>query len=170
VRAAFNAKHPMLQPLPIKGLFYRWRLDFAGPLPKSRTGNRYVLVMVEHFTKTIILTPTKDKELGTIAEVFTREVLTRYEACAEVMIDRGGKFGGSFQACLDAALINHRSTSAYHPQANKLSGRVVQGVKRALRKWCLWHAAEEWDEYLPWVAMGYNFSVQAFLAGFFLIS
>jgi hypothetical protein len=39
-------------------------------------------------------------------------------------------------------------------------------VKRALRKWCLRHAAEEWDEYLPWVAMGYNFSAQASLAGF----
>lgn len=35
VRAAFNAKHPTLQPLPIKGLFYRWGLDFAGPLPES---------------------------------------------------------------------------------------------------------------------------------------
>jgi hypothetical protein len=36
VKASFNAKHPTLQPLPIKGLFYCWGLDFAGPLPKSR--------------------------------------------------------------------------------------------------------------------------------------
>jgi hypothetical protein len=70
------------------------------------------------------------------------------------------------QACLDAALVDHRSTSAYHPQANGLSERVVQVVKRALRKGCLRHAAEEWDAYLPWVAMGYNFSAQASLAGF----
>jgi hypothetical protein len=126
----------------------------------------YVLVMVEHFSKTIILTPTKDKEPGTVAGIFTREVLTRYGACAEVVTDRGGEFGGAFQACLDAAPIDHRSTSAYHPQANGLSERVVHVVKRALRKWCLWHAAEEWDEYLPWVAMGYNFSAQASLAGF----
>jgi hypothetical protein len=43
---------------------------------------------------------------------------------------------------------------------------VVQVVKRALRKWRLRHAAEEWDAYLPWVTMGYNFSAQASLAGF----
>jgi hypothetical protein len=166
VRAAFNAKHPTLQPLPIKGLFYRWGLDFAGPLPESSGGNRYVLVIVEHFSKTVILVPTRDKEPGTVAAGFTREVLTWFGACAEVVTDRGGEFGGAFQACLDAALIDHRSTSAYHPQANGLSERVVQVVKRALRKWCLRHAAEEWDAYLPWVAMGYNFSAQALLAGF----
>jgi hypothetical protein len=135
VRAAFNAKHPTLQSLPIKSLFYRWGLDFAGPLPESSSGNRYVLVMVEHFSKTVVLVPTKDKEPGTVAAAFTREVLTRYGACAEVVTNRGGEFGGAFQACLDAALIDHRSTSAYHPQANGLSERVVQVVKRALRKW-----------------------------------
>jgi hypothetical protein len=72
VKASFNAKHPTLQPLPIKGLFYRWGLDFAGPLPKSCQGNQYVLVMVEHFSKHIILVPTRDKEPSTVAEAFTR--------------------------------------------------------------------------------------------------
>jgi hypothetical protein len=83
-----------------------------------------------------------------------------------VVTDRGGEFGGEFQACLDAAFIDHRATSAYHPQANGLSERVVGVVNRLLRKWCLGHASEEWDVYLPCVAMGYNFSAQASLAGF----
>jgi hypothetical protein len=166
VKASFNAKHPTLQPLPIKGMFYRWGLDFAGPLPKSRQGNQCVLVMVEYFSKQVILVATADKEPATVAAAFTREVLTRFGACAEVVTDRGGEFGGEFQACLDAAFLDHRATSAYHPQANGLSERVVGVVKRSLRKWCLGHASEEWDVYLPWVAMGYNFSAQASLAGF----
>jgi hypothetical protein len=80
VKASFNAKHPTLQPLPIKGMFYRWELDFAGPLPKSRQGNQYALVMVEHFSKQVILVATKDKEPATVAVAFTREVLTRFGA------------------------------------------------------------------------------------------
>jgi hypothetical protein len=92
VRAAFHAKHPTLKPLPIKGLFYRWGLDFAGPLPESSKGNRYVLVMVEPFSKTVVLMPTTDKEPGTVAVAFTREVLTRYGACAEV-VTGGGNLG-----------------------------------------------------------------------------
>jgi transposase InsO family protein len=137
-----------------------------GPVAKSRQGHHYVLVMVEHFSKQIILVATRDKEPSTVAATFTREVLTRFGACAEVVTDRGGEFGGEFQACLDAAFIDHRATSAYHPQANGLSERVVGIVKRSMRKWCLGHASEEWDAYLLWVAMGYNFSAQASLAGF----
>jgi hypothetical protein len=97
VRAAFNAKHPTLQPLPVKGLFYRWGLNFAGPLPEYSGGNRYVLVMVEHFSKTVILVPTRDKEPGTVAAAFTREVLTRFGACAEVVTDRPGSLGVHFR-------------------------------------------------------------------------
>lgn len=96
VRAAFNAKHPTLQPLPNKGLFYRWGLDFTGPLPESRGANKHVLVMVEHFSKTIILTPTGDKELSTVAAAFTREVRTRFGACAQRWSQIGG---GSLVAC-----------------------------------------------------------------------
>jgi hypothetical protein len=64
---------------------------------------------------------------------------------------------------MNAALVDHRATSTYHPQADGLRERIVQVVKRALRKWCLWHPAKEWDVYLPWVPMGYNFSTQAAL-------
>jgi hypothetical protein len=32
-RATFNAKLPELQPLEIKGLFYRWGVDLCGPFP-----------------------------------------------------------------------------------------------------------------------------------------
>jgi transposase InsO family protein len=91
-----------------------------------------MFVMVEHFSKTVVLMPTRYKEPATVAEAFTREVLTRYGAPAEVVTDRGGEFGGAFQECLDAALVDHRATSAYHPQANGRSERIVQVVKRPL--------------------------------------
>jgi hypothetical protein len=48
VQASINA--PM-QPLPIMELDYKWRLDFAGPLPVTPRDNKYVLVMIEHFFK-----------------------------------------------------------------------------------------------------------------------
>ncbi|GAQ92570.1 hypothetical protein KFL_010570010, partial [Klebsormidium nitens] len=115
---------------------------------------------------TFIIVPTADKEAQTVAEAFTREVLTTFGACAEIVTDRGGEFGGVFQELLDRSHIDHRSTSSHHPQANGLSERIVGVVKGALRKWCLGHAAEQWDVYLPWVAMGYRFSAQASLGGF----
>jgi hypothetical protein len=55
VRASFNAPMPQLQPLPIMGLGYRWSLDFVGSLPVTPRYNKYVLVMIEHFSKWIEL-------------------------------------------------------------------------------------------------------------------
>ncbi len=55
VRSSFNTLSPQLRPLPIMGLGYRWSLDFARPLLTTSRGAKYVLVMVEHFSKWIEL-------------------------------------------------------------------------------------------------------------------
>ena len=70
VRASFNAPTPQLQPLPIMGLGYRWSLDFAGPLPLTIRHHRYVLVMIEHFSKWIELVALPEKASAGVALVF----------------------------------------------------------------------------------------------------
>jgi hypothetical protein len=67
----------------------------------------------------------------------------------------------------DKALIDHRTTSRDHPEADGLAKRVVQTVKRALRKYGLQKGhLGDWDIQSPWLAMGYRFSCQASLASF----
>ena len=51
VRTSFNAPTLVLQPLPIMSLGYWWSLDFARPLPITKRRNKYVSVMIEHFSK-----------------------------------------------------------------------------------------------------------------------
>ncbi|XRB00104.1 hypothetical protein NFJ02_08g138030 [Pycnococcus provasolii] len=82
----------ILQPLPIKGLFYRWNVDLAGPFGETSTGNRYVMVMIEAFSKTLVVAPLPDKEAKTVAMTFALHVLCRYGACAEVVTDNGSEF------------------------------------------------------------------------------
>jgi hypothetical protein len=89
VRASFNAPTPQLHPLPIMGLGYPWSLHFAGPLPLMVRHNRYVLVMVEHFSKWIELVPSFDKSREGIAYAFLDRVLCRFGAPAEVLTDQG---------------------------------------------------------------------------------
>ncbi|OAE19927.1 hypothetical protein AXG93_1520s1000 [Marchantia polymorpha subsp. ruderalis] len=134
VRASFNAPTPELHPLPIMGLGYRWSLDFAGPLPLTVRHHRYVLVMVEHFSKWIELVALPDKASEGVAYAFLDRVLSHYGAPAEVLTDQGTEFQGEFQVLCDKALIDHRTTSRDHPEADGLAERVVQTVKRALRK------------------------------------
>jgi hypothetical protein len=51
VKANFEVKDPTLKPLPIMGMFYRWGVDLCKMPFKSVSGNRYVVVMIEHFSK-----------------------------------------------------------------------------------------------------------------------
>jgi transposase InsO family protein len=149
------------------GLGYRWSLDFAGPLPLTVGHNIYVLVMVEHFSKWIKLVPSPDKSSEGVVYAFLNRVLNRFGAPAEVLTDQGIEFQGEFQVLCDKALIDHRTTSRDHPKANGLAKRVVQMMKRALRKYGLQKGhLGDWDIQSPWLAMGYQFSRHASLASF----
>jgi hypothetical protein len=96
VQASFNAPMPQLQPLPIMRLGYRWSLDFAGPLLITLRHNKYVLVMIEHFSKWIELVALPDKFSERTAYSFLDHVLSRFGAPAEVLTDQGREFLGDF--------------------------------------------------------------------------
>jgi hypothetical protein len=162
IKATFNAERPELQPLPIEGLFYRWGVDLAGPFAKSRDGNLYVMICIEHFSKQIELVPLPAKEARYTAAAFLSAVVGRYGACAEVVTDRGAEFEGPFHQLLTECLIDHRTTSPNHPQADGLAERCVQTVKKALAKHVAQHKQlEDWDVQMHWIALGYRVSGQA---------
>ena len=160
VRAQTVKTTTELQSLPIRELGHRWSLDLLGELPLSRRGKRYVLVMIEHVSKWVELVPLSSKTANGVANAFLKEVLARFGACAEVLTDQGGEFKGALQRLLDSCGIQHRSTSAYHPESNGLTERAVQTFKRGLRKYALVHDTRDWDLELPWLLMGYRFSKQ----------
>jgi hypothetical protein len=89
------------------GLGYRWNLDFAKPLPLTIRHNRYVLVMVEHFSKWIELVLSLDKSSEGVAYAFLDRVLSHFGAPAEVLTNQGTEFQGEFQVLCDKALIDH---------------------------------------------------------------
>ena len=160
VRAAFNTQQAELQPLPVEPMFYRWGVDLAGEFPVMARGSKYVMVAVEHFSKHVELIPLRDKTAVEAAAAFA-QVLCRFGAPAEVVTDGGGEWQGEFDQLLTSCFIDHRVTSAHHPQANGLSERIVQVAKRGLRKLCETKHTAQWDEQLPWVALGYRCSKQS---------
>ena len=84
-----------------------------------------------------------------------------------MLTDQGKEFLGSFEELCTKALIDHRTTSRDHPEADGLAERVVQTVKRGLRKYGLLAGNHgDWDLKLPWIAMSYRLSRQASLASY----
>jgi hypothetical protein len=150
VRASFNTPMPQLQPLPIMGLGYRWSLDFVGPLPVTPRHNKYVLVMIEHFSKWIELVALPDKFSEGAAYSFLDRVLSRFGVPVEVLTDQGREFLGEFQTLYEQAMIDHRTITRDHPEADGLAERMVQTMKRGLRKYNLNKVHHgDWDLHLP---------------------
>ncbi len=119
------------------------------------------MIMIEHFSKWVELVVLPDKSSHNISQVFLQQVLGRFGACAECLIDQGSKFRGEFQDLLDHALIDHRQTSRDH-----LPERMVQTCKKGLWKICLTRNKEDWDLALPYITMGYRMSKHASLSDF----
>jgi hypothetical protein len=129
--------------------------------------NKYVLVMIEHFSKWIELVALPDKFRERAAYSFLDRVLSRFGAPVEVLTDQGREFLGEFQTLCEQAMIGHRTTSRDHPKADGLAERMVQTVKKGLWKYNLKKGHHgDWDLQLPWIAMGYQFSKHASLASF----
>ncbi|GLC33906.1 hypothetical protein PLESTF_000189600 [Pleodorina starrii] len=156
------ARPIQLQPLAIRGMFYRWGVDLAGPLPPTAPfGYTYVMVCIEHFTKHAEFVALRSKQPDETSRGLL-ELVARFSAPAEVVTDRGGEFQGAFAALLRQCFVDHRLTSAGHPQADGAAERLVQVVKAALRKHCKdTGRTDDWDLQLPWLALAYRCSPQA---------
>ena len=115
VKAGFKESGQELQPLPIRGLGYRWGVDFAGPLEVTEAGNKYVMVCIEHRTKWIELIPVPSKSSKGAARGLLEGVLSRFGAPGEVITDMGGEFQGEFGHLLAKHQITHRLAEKGEP-------------------------------------------------------
>eukprot|EP00854_Cymbomonas_tetramitiformis_P003451 gene3451-biopygen3402 len=156
-RTTFDKHAPHLNPLEVKGMYYRFSTDLARMPRKAKRNYQYAMVVVEHFTKYVCLIPLHTKEPGETARVFALHIIARFGCPAEVLTDNGGEWEKDFAQLLKDNLIDHRTTSQSHPQSNGLSERVIQMTKAALTKACAQAGSiDKWDSFLPWIMLGYN--------------
>ena len=167
-KATFNHVQPVMHSLPIKGPFYRWHLDLAGPYTTSTHGMRHAFIAVEAFWKVAVIGAIPAKAARCTTSFFLHRVLGQYGTCAEVVTDQGTEWLGDFQDMLTDCFIDHRHTSPNHPQANGQAERVVQMIKSCLQRHEDLASPEQaadgsstWDDRLPFIMLGYNCSPHA---------
>ena len=124
-KTSFVVGRTQLQPLPIRGLFYRWGVDFAGPMLESTRKNQYVMICIKHFTKWVELIPLPDKSSKSAVHALLTNVLSRFGAPGEIITDQGAEFEGAFTDLLVGHRVTHRTTDREHPQSNGFAERMV---------------------------------------------
>lgn len=123
--------------------------DIMGPFPRSPKGNRYLLVVTDHFSKWVELHPLRQLSSRTIWDKL-RDTFTRFGFCSQLISDNASYFTSKvFEDCSTTLGIQHKCTTPYHPQAN-IAERVNRNLKAMLVVYTERH--KDWDNYIPEMA------------------
>ena len=156
-----NVPPAPLIPLPIiSEPFKKIAMDIVGPLPRSRSGNRYVLVICDYATRYPEAIPLRSIDALHVAEELIK-VFSRVGVPQEILTDQGSNFTSQLLAELYRLLHIHPiRTSPYHPQTDGLVERFNQTLKSMLRK-AVTDEGKDWDKLVPYLLFAYREVPQA---------
>ena len=94
-------------------------IDIMGPLVETQKGNKYILVIVDQFTKWVEAFPLKNKLAETVAGVVVREFVARFGCPLGIHTDQGRNFESElFKEMCEFFEIGKTRTTSYRPSAN----------------------------------------------------
>ncbi len=146
-----------LRPIVATGPWHTVAMDLYGPLNDGIEDERYVLVMMDHFTKYVVLCALKDKRAATVARKVRKYLLCQFGVPKRIITDNGTEFKGQFDELCEDVGIQHSMSLPYHQQANGLVERYMQLLNKMVK--IVAHVAEAvWPRRLCTLAFAYNTS------------
>ncbi|GFY33822.1 hypothetical protein TNCV_4595341 [Trichonephila clavipes] len=140
--------------------FHRIGIDLLGRFPKSAHGNKWIIVCTDYSTRYAITKALPTAEVDEIAKFLLEEIVLRHGAPRVIITDRGAVFRSRLVSSLvDLCNIDHRFTTAYHPQTNGLTERFNNTLADMLSMY-VDVEQKNWDEILPFVTFAYNTAKQ----------
>ena len=113
--------------------FRWWHMDFAGPLPKTTRGNKYIFALTGPFTKWPEAFAVPDQSAQTTAEVVYREIVCRYGVPDGLHADQGKNFEANLMRELCKRLdIQRTRSSPANPQGNGQAERTNRTLAERL--------------------------------------
>jgi Integrase zinc binding domain/Integrase core domain len=140
--------HAPLQPIKkVPNPFYQVGIDVMGPMPTTSTGNRYIVLAIDHFTKWIEARALETADAQNIAVFIHDEILSRHGTPSIITTDRGSEFDNELIKIMTKKYqIRHITTTAYHPEGNGQTERSNDTVKNILA--AITPKNGSWDQYL----------------------
>jgi len=127
--------------------FYHIGIDVIGPLPITLSGNRYVVLAVDFFTKWTEARSLAHANAQSISEFIHEDIICRHGVPHELTSDRGTEFVNQLVTELTKRYkMDHIRTTAYHPQGNGQTERMNKTLKLVLAK--ILDKYDHWDYYL----------------------
>uniref|UniRef100_A0A3B3HIN5 Gypsy retrotransposon integrase-like protein 1 n=3 Tax=Oryzias latipes TaxID=8090 RepID=A0A3B3HIN5_ORYLA len=161
VTSHIKVRQAPLHPLPVIGTpFRRIAMDVVGPLEKSSSGYKYILVICDYATRFPEAFPLRSIKTPKIISALV-QLFSRVGVPDEIITDQATNFTSGTMKQLQKELgIKGIRTTPYHPQTDGLVERFNQTLKQMLRKFVA-DTGRDWDKWLPFVLFAYREVPQA---------
>ena len=130
----------------------RVHIDILGPFPISRSGNRYVLMLIDQFTRWLEAYPLPDQTAEQVARVVVDQFIARFGSPLYIHSDQGRNFESDlFGSVCELLDIVKTRTTPTHLASN---GQVERynTILLALIRCHIDGASDKWDEAVPLLA------------------
>ncbi|GBN01692.1 Retrovirus-related Pol polyprotein from transposon 412 [Araneus ventricosus] len=145
-----------LQRYTVGAPFERMALDILGPFPVTAKGNRYILVLMDYFTKWTETIPIPDQEASIVAEELIRSWISGYGMPMILHSDQGTNFNSALftELCKLLGILKTRTT-ALHPESDGMVERFNRTILKYLSLFVSRNQTD-WDRHLPLFLLAYR--------------
>ncbi|MCP5016830.1 MAG: transposase family protein, partial [Ketobacter sp.] len=137
-------------------------MDIVGPLPRTKSGNRYILTMMDRYSRMVKCICLPIITASAIASAVRNHWLLNFGTPEYLLSDRGSYFTGFiFKLLGKLSGFNQLFTSAYHPETNGRLERFHRFLKQRLRMIAFdrnmdFLSNHDWDNFIPNISFSYN--------------
>ena len=156
-------KQSKLKLFPANKPFQHVSTDIVGPLPITKNGYRYIVTMIDKFSRYCMLIPVKNIKAMTVLKALEHWI-TIFGPPEAILSDNGTQFTSALYKSYD----NHNGTkikyaTSYHPECNGQIERLHRWIKERLAliscdtgKDFVNDIDDDWSDYLNVIQYTYN--------------
>jgi transposase InsO family protein len=136
-------------------LFDVWGIDFMGPFKNSH-GHKHILFMVDYVYKWVEAMPCRKTSTEESITMIKNMIFPRFGTLRILISDGGTHFTRkNFRKCLSKLGIEHRVSTAYHPQTNGQAETSNRQLKSILNK-TIEKGGRDWSKKLDGALWAYR--------------
>ena len=148
-----------LQPIESTQAWEVIEIDFIGPLTETANNNKYILSVVDHFSKYAVAYATPRQDSRTVVECLTK-LFSQFGAPSRIISDQGRCFiSKEFLDFCKLWNVRKSTATSYHPQTSGLVERFNGTIIRILKRY-VYETPDTWDISLPLATYAYNTTEQ----------
>ena len=127
-------------------------------LPKSKDGFTYILTILDHFSRYLIMVPMVSQTAEEVSRAFVEYFILKFGIPHGMISDQGTQFMSDLMQNICKLLnITKLRTSSHHPEGNGRTEIVHKTIKKILSHYV--NAKQDnWSQLLPYVVSCYNSS------------